>query len=46
MGAGEECAREFDLWFRAQDQTTQLHYALDHPEPAEWRGFYEDLKAD
>lgn len=43
MGAGEDYARKFYAWFRAQGHDEQVQYAADNPEPQEWRGYYEEI---
>ena len=41
MGHGETYWHEFDEWFACQPPEANRRYALEHPEPLGWDGFYE-----
>jgi hypothetical protein len=40
MGEGEEYWRKFDEWYRRLQPAHRERYALEHPEPEGWAGFY------
>lgn len=40
MGYGEDYWVSFDDWFKRKSHEHQKDYALKHPEPAGWDGFY------
>jgi hypothetical protein len=43
MGRGEDYYNEFYKWFSVLGATERYLYALGHPEPADWKGFYATI---
>jgi hypothetical protein len=46
MGRGEEHWEKFADWFRALTPEARINFAVDNPEPADWRYFYEYICLD
>ncbi len=44
MGAGEDIAWEFFLWWRGLSSESKKKYTDMYPEPAEWAGWYDTQK--
>jgi hypothetical protein len=40
MGEGEGYWRKFDEWYRRLQPAHRERYAVEHPEPEGWAGFY------
>lgn len=40
MGEGEVYWMEFDEWYRRLQPAHRKRYAVEHPEPEGWGGFY------
>ncbi len=40
MGEGEKYWSEFDQWYRRLQDSHRESYAVEHPEPDGWAGFY------
>jgi hypothetical protein len=40
MGPGEEYLIEFSQWFARKHDDAKQRYAIEHPEPKGWEGFY------
>ncbi|MFC4349455.1 hypothetical protein ACFO5Q_16500 [Kordiimonas lipolytica] len=43
MGTGAEYWHRFTSWFKELDDETRQAFMSAHPEPQDWRGFYDDL---
>lgn len=41
MGGGEDFWHDFCDWFRSLDDESRAAYSLAHPEPPDWKYFYE-----
>lgn len=46
MGYGEDYAIEFYRWFKSMDHKGQTNFIAQNPEPEEWFGYYDLVKAD
>jgi hypothetical protein len=46
MGPGEDYRFDFAQWFRGLPADQRRAYAAEHPEPADWVGFYVDICGD
>ena len=40
MGYGEDYWISFDDWFKRKSEGEKKSYAIEHPEPHGWEGFY------
>lgn len=43
MGEGEDYYNIFYQWYSSLNAVEQSYYAVEHPEPRQWRGFYKTI---
>ncbi len=46
MGRGEDYALEFFKWFKKLDTQKQNEFTAHNPEPEDWEGYYDAIKAE